>query len=228
MKSPACGERERREDAGQGVRVLLAAQGPSSTVALEDRRVAVEVPAAAAQVGDLAAGPEARAALDRARSTGPAPTLPAPPASRRGRPLRSPASRRRDLAVAGPLALAGEQVDVGGAAGRADRELGLLGPVVGGRQDRPVAAEQLGQRQAAVDVGLGVVGDQDQRVLLEEPVEPAARLDQRREAVVGAGDRLDARLGPVAVRVVVVVGEREEQEVEGVVAWTSSAAQQAE
>ena len=107
---------------------------------------------------------------------------------------------------------------MGGAAGRADRELCRLGPVVGGCEDRPLAAEQLGQRQAALDVGLGVVGDEDQRVAVEELVEPARRLDHGREAVVGSRDRLDRRLRAVAVGVVVVVGEREEQEVEEVLA----------
>ena len=45
---------------------------------------------------------------------------------------------------------------------------------------------------------------------------PPRRLDDFAEAVVGLGDRLEARLRPVAVRVVVVVGKREEQEVEAV------------
>ena len=64
---------------------------------------------------------------------------------------------------------------MGGAAGRADRELSQLGAVVGGLQHRPLAAQQLGQRQAAVDRGLGVVGEQDQRVLVEEgSIPPAA------------------------------------------------------
>ena len=67
---------------------------------------------------------------------------------------------------------------MGRAAGRADRELGQLGAIVGGLQHRPLAAQQLGQRQAAVDVGLGVVGEQDQRVVVEEVVEPAGRLDE--------------------------------------------------
>ena len=53
---------------------------------------------------------------------------------------------------------------MGGAAGGADRELGRLGAVVGGRQDGPLAAEELGQRQVAIDVRLGVIGGQDQRV----------------------------------------------------------------
>ena len=117
---------------------------------------------------------------------------------------------------------------MGGAAGRADRELRQLGPVVRGLQDRPLAAEQLGQRQPAVDRRLGVVGEQDQRVVGEERRPAPGRLDQLGEAVVGLGDRLDARLGPVAVRVVVVVGQREEEEVVERPPRSSSAAQQAE
>ena len=50
----------------------------------------------------------------------------------------------------------------------------------------------------------------------EEVVEPARRLDHLGEAVVGLGDRLDTRLRPVAVGVVVVVRQREQQEVEEV------------
>ena len=50
----------------------------------------------------------------------------------------------------------------------------------------------------------------------EEGVEAAGRFDQLREAVVGLGDRLDARLGPVPVGVVVVVGQGEQEEVEEV------------
>ena len=53
-------------------------------------------------------------------------------------------------------------------------------------------------------------------MLGEEGVDPAGLLDQRAEAFVRLGDRLDRGLGPVAVRVVVVVGQREEEEVEAV------------
>ena len=105
---------------------------------------------------------------------------------------------------------------MGGAAGRADRQLGPLRFLLRGLQHRPLGGEDVGQRQAPVDVGLGVVGDQDHRVLGEEGVDPARLLDQRGEAFVGLGDRLDRGLGPVAVRVVVVVGQREEEEVEAV------------
>ena len=116
---------------------------------------------------------------------------------------------------------------MGGATGGTDRELRLLGAVVGGLQHRPLVAQQLRQRQAAVDRSLGVVGKQNQGVLREEGIEAAGRFDELREAVVSLGDRLQARLGPVPVGVVVVVGQREQEEVE----WSclpSSAAQQAE
>ena len=118
----------------------------------------------------------------------------------------------------GSLPFPRQQVDVRGAAGRADRELGQLGFVVGGGEHGPVAGQHVGQRQAAVDRRLGVVGEQDHGVAGEELVDPAGGLDQLGEAVVGLGDRLDARLRPVAVRVIVVVGQREQQEVVAVVA----------
>src|SRR4029077_6148413 len=82
-----------------------------------------------------------------------------------------------------------------------------------GRQHRPLLAKQLGQRQATADRSLGVVGEQDQGVVGEKRLQSAPRLYQLGEAVVGLGDRLDARLRPIAVVVVVVVGQREEQEV---------------
>ncbi len=65
-------------------------------------------------------------------------------------------------------------------------------------------------------VGLGVVGDHDHRVGLEERVHPAARVDQLAQAAVGVGDRGGRRVRAPAVGVVVVVGEAEEEEVVGV------------
>ena len=117
----------------------------------------------------------------------------------------------------GALALPRQQVDVRRAAARADRELRLSRPVVGRLQHVPFPAEDLGQRQPTVDWRLRVIGEQDQRVGVEELVEAAGRFDQLREAVVRLGDRLDACLRPVAVGVVVVVGQGEEQEVVAVV-----------
>ena len=70
-KSPACGARQRRADPGERVRVGLAAQAPVLDRRLEHAEVALELPAAAAQVGDLAAGPEAQllaGALDHRHS----------------------------------------------------------------------------------------------------------------------------------------------------------------
>ena len=169
MKSPAWGERERRADAGQRVGVLVAAQDgrprPSPRAPPGRRRSSQRPPRRSAT-----------SPPGRKRRAGSPPPL---DVSRLRRPSQ-PADQvdpfdlgqaLADLVAVGALALRREQVDVGGAAGRADRELRLLGAVVGGRQDRPLAAEQLGQRQAAVDVGLGVVGDQDQRVVLEEAVD---------------------------------------------------------
>ncbi len=54
----------------------------------------------------------------------------------------------------------------------------------------------LGERQRLGDRGLGVVGDEDQRVLLAEGVEAAARLDQGAQRGVGMRDRVDGLRGP--------------------------------
>ena len=156
---------QRRPDPRQRVGVGLAAQP-----AVVDGRLQRQPSSpsssqrAAAQVGDARRRAGSAAARRRAR---PPPTRRPPPASpaRAGAAARPSAScsrqtrstpsisvsRARDRLGVGPLALARQQVDVGGAAGRADRQLGQLGVVVGGLQDRPLAAEQLGQRQAAVD-----------------------------------------------------------------------------
>jgi hypothetical protein len=61
-----------------------------------------------------------------------------------------------------------------------------------------------------------VVGDDDHRVLGKEAVRSTAGREQHRELAVGLGQRVDLSLGPVAVRVVVVVGQRQQQEVEQV------------
>jgi hypothetical protein len=103
------------------------------------------------------------------------------------------------------VVLEAEQVDVRGARGRADRELGVLGAVLGGLQHRPVAAQLIGDRQRVMDLGLGMVAEQDQRVVGEESVETAGCIDELGEAAVGLPDRRHRRLGAVAMRVVVIV-----------------------
>ena len=99
------------------------------------------------------------------------------------------------------------------ARGRAHRQRRILGLVVGRLQDVPALAELRREWQFMAHRGLGVVGEQDQRVIGEEAVEATGRLDELREGRVGALDRVDGRRRPVAVRVGVVVGQREEQEV---------------
>ncbi len=48
---------------------------------------------------------------------------------------------------------------------------------------------------------------------VQEGVDPAGLVDDLAEAAVGVGDRVEHRVDPVGVSVVIVVGEREEQEV---------------
>ena len=144
---------QRRPDPGQRVGVGLAAQ----PAVLDRRRPAPPGSPSTSQrpprrSRDLAAGPEAQRSPRRAR---PPPTRRRPagipgssrrsgsPSASSSRQTRSTpsitASRAATAARLGPLALARQQVDVGGAAGRADRQLGLLGPVLGGLQHRPLA-----------------------------------------------------------------------------------------
>ena len=111
-----------------------------------------------------------------------------------------------------PALAVGEHVDRAGAGDRADRELGALDRLVRA-EHAPVGGQRLDQRQRLLDPRLGVVGDQDHGVLGEELLQPAGGLDQLGEGGVGAGDRLDLGLGTELVGVMVVVGQREEQEV---------------
>ena len=220
--------RRRRGRAGRGSSSLRSR--PSSSRASSAASSPSRSQLAAAQVGDLLPRAEAElaaAALDhrptrRRSAAGPARAAAAAcrrraRASRPGRLLRSRPALGATSSWSAALAVARQQVDVGGAAGRADRELGLLGAVVGGLQHRPLAgragrpAAGRGRRRSGRGRRARISAWSSRK-----RVEPAGRLDQLGEAVVGLGDRLDARLGPVAVGVVVVVGQREEQEVEAV------------
>jgi hypothetical protein len=62
-----------------------------------------------------------------------------------------------------------------------------------------------------------VVGDDDHRVLVEEAVGPAAGVHHALDLAVGLGDRGHLGVRAVLVRVRVVVGQRQQQEVEEVV-----------
>ena len=67
-----------------------------------------------------------------------------------------------------------------------------------------------------LDRGVRVIGDDDHRVLVEEALGSAAGVEEALELAVGGGDRGHLRVGPVAVGMRVVVGQREQQEVEEV------------
>ena len=139
---------QRRPDAGQRVRVLSLRRRPSSTVASSTPGSPSSSQRPPRRSRDLAAGAEAQ----RSPPARPPPSLarrhprlaprsgsPSSPSSQQTRSTPSiSASARRTVAGSAALALARQQVDVGGAAGRADRELGRLGPVLGGLQHRPL------------------------------------------------------------------------------------------
>ena len=63
-----------------------------------------------------------------------------------------------------------------------------------------------------------VIGDDDHRVVAQERVLTSRRVEEAAELAVGLRDRPDLRVGPELVRVVVVVGQRQQQEVEEIVA----------
>ncbi len=122
------------------------------------------------------------------------------------------------ICVASGLALLVDKyIDLRRAGARRHRELGVLGRVGRGLEDSPLCGERLDHLVGLGDVGLRVVGQHDHRVRGEELVHAAARLDQLTQAAVGMGDRRRRLVRPPAVRVVVVVGEAEEEEVVGVV-----------
>ena len=131
---------------------------------------------------------------------------------------RQRAQALADVGVAGCLALGAHQyIDLSRAGAGRDGELGRLGRVGRGLEDAPLLFELGDQFVRLGDQSLGVVGDHDHRVCVEEAVHTAARLDQLAEAAVGVGDRGRGCVRAPAVGVVVVVGEAEEEEVVRVV-----------
>ena len=92
----------------------------------------------------------------------------------------------------------------------------MSGAIRAERQDAFDAGVDLGERGCLAHPRLPVVCHHDHRVALEERVEPAARLDERADRVVAALQRLERRIGTVLVGGVVIVGEVEDEEVEGV------------
>ncbi len=136
---------ERRPEAGEGVRVVVADEAALVDPGPQRGRVAVELPAGAAAVADLLAGPEAEldaAAADR---------RPAPPlVALGGDPGEQVDALDVVLEVGGDLGaepgplvgIGGQQPDPGAAAARADGE--LIGRIeLGVRlQDPPALAEQ--------------------------------------------------------------------------------------
>ena len=124
--------------------------------------------------------------------------------------------RRGDPRQQRAPAFAVEHVDLRGPRVRADRDLRVLAAAARGRQHAEVG-ERAEQVDLLLHARLRVVRADDHRVVLEERVEPAGRRHQPLELAVGLRQRVDLRERPVLVRVRVVVGEREEQEVEQVV-----------
>ncbi len=208
-----------RGRAGQGVPgaaervgVVRAAQDAGVAHGVDRLELAVQAPAAAAGVGDLGTGGEAQlAALAGEHGHRPVARVLAP---HHEVDAGNRAGAAEDLAperAAGP-----EQVDHRRPLGRAQGDLGLLRPGVG-RPDHGEVGELVGQGDRPLDGAVGVVGDDDHGVRREKGVEPAAGVDHPSELVVGRGDRVDLGVRAVLVGVGVVVGQREQEEVEEVV-----------
>ncbi len=79
------------------------------------------------------------------------------------------------------------------------------------------AVERGEQVDLSLYLRLRVVGAHDHGVILQERVRSPAGVHQTLELTVSLGERRDLGAGPVAMRVGVVVGQREQQEVEQVV-----------
>jgi hypothetical protein len=113
-----------------------------------------------------------------------------------------------------------EHVDLRRARARAHGDLGPAAvPALAdaaGRQHREIV-ERPEQVDLVLDQRLRVIGAHDHRVVLEERVGAARGLHHALDLLVRRRQRRDLGVGPVLVRVGVVVGEREQQEVEQVV-----------
>ena len=123
-------------------------------------------------------------------------------------------SMRSAIRAAGSRARS-SRYTIASAVGRRHRQLAALGvgPAAGAEERRALERRRrVGRLQHRA---LGVVGDDDHGVAVEEPLEAAGRLDQQPEAVVGALDRSEhVAGGPVLGGVGLV--QVEEQEVEPV------------
>jgi hypothetical protein len=113
-------------------------------------------------------------------------------------------------------AFAQQHVDHRAALGGAQRHLGVSVARARRREHGEVRERAL-QVDRLLDRRVRVVGHHDHRVLVEEAVGAAAGMEDTLELAVGGGDRVDLRVRAVAVRVGVVVGQRQQQEVEQVV-----------
>jgi hypothetical protein len=128
----------------------------------------------------------------------------------------------RDLARAGSkarqqrvAALGEKRVDHRRALGGAERDLRVQRARIRRLQHGEVL-EVAPQRDRLLHRRVRVIGDDDDRVVLEEGVDPSGGVGQALELPVRDRDRNDLRMRPVLVGVGVVVGQRQKEEVEEV------------
>ena len=108
-----------------------------------------------------------------------------------------------------------EHVDAREATRRADGQVRPIG--FRPRREHAQVAERRLEAQAILYGGLGVVGHDDDGVVLEKRVDASGDVHDALERPIGHGDRGHLRVGAAAVRVGVIVRQREEHEVEEVV-----------
>ena len=106
-----------------------------------------------------------------------------------------------------------QPVDLAGAVGGADRDVGTLEAAPPEQAEIGVGVLEPGR---LLDPGLAVVGAEHHRVPLEERVGPAGDVHQRGDRLVGVGELAGGAFRAERVRRVVVVREVEDEEVEAV------------
>ena len=204
-------------DAGQGgpqpaerVRVGAAVHPAVARAQPEHGRVALHAPGAAAVVGQVTSGGEAQLALGRPD---------------RGLPVQAPAHQVDAVDVGEVLDQVGggllalllvERVDHRRPGGRADRHLGLVGRHIGGREQAP--GDSTSARFTRASTGICEWSDMTITAWSSRNASgpPAGSMSW---ASARSASAIEAHLlgRAVAVREGVVVGQREEQEVEQVV-----------
>ena len=207
---------ERGPRAGERVGVVGGEQAQVPDVGAEHGELAVEAPAAPARVDYIPAWREAQLAAVGARDHALVGGIVGVALEPQHEVDALDGERAGDDGCAHGVALGGMQgIDhgrtLGGADGdsRLDVRIGGTRPLGGaagmGRAEHAELGQLVLQGDGVGDERLGVVGHGDHGVLGEERLDAPAGVHDARQLQVGLGDRLDLGVGPVLVRVPVVV-----------------------